>query len=314
MPDTTHLLDHARRRAPAPGFDLQDVRRRRERRERGRRVRAGALGIAITVGLLVAAVNVVGPLGGDPAAGTRDGGTGLPVATRPAESLATGEFAYQRIVIYETCGEPNLAPDAACATTRLRAEAWWALDDSGRREVLEDHGYGFHPTGRFGPGEFPDEGDLSAFPTDPEALEAFLLDRSAPDGASPRPDVTPAPGVPLEEGLVWNSVRDYLGSTQYLNATPALRAAMLRVLATVPMVTVDARQTDPIGRPAIALRFRAYDADHEVFVDPATGDFLAHTERYGGADAVWVTLVEEAGFAQADDVQPQGDARTVSPA
>jgi hypothetical protein len=312
MPDTTHLLDRARRRAPEPRFDLEDVRRRRERRERGRRVRAGALGVAITVGLLVAAVNAVGSLGGDPAVGTRDGGTGLPVATRPAGGLTPGEYSYQRILIYEAC-PTDLAPDSGCATTRLRAEAWWALDDSGRREALENHGYGFDDTGRFGPGEFPDEGDLSAFPIDPDALEAFLLDRSSSDGASPRPDVTPAPGVPLEEGLVWNSVRDYLGSTQYLNATPALRAAMLRVLATVPMVRVDVRQTDPSGRPAIALRFRAYDADHEVFVDPATGDFLAHTERYDDVDAVWVTLVEEAGFATSDDTQPKDDAHTVSP-
>jgi hypothetical protein len=267
----------------------------------------------ITGGLVVAASMSTGLLGEERGARPTDGGIGLPSTVGTPPNLAPGQYAYQRILIYETCGQPSLAPTAACAWTRLHAEAWWALDDSGRRLALETHEYGFHDTGRFGPGKFPDEGDLSAFPTEPGALQAFLLDRSAPEGASPRPEITPAPGVSLEDGLLWNAIRDYLGSTQYLNTTPALRAAMLRVLATVPMVQVDAGETDPIGRPAIALRFRAYDADHEVFVDPTTGDFLAHVERYDGADAVWITVIEDAGFTATDETQPQGTDRTVTP-
>ena len=312
MTETRRLITQAGRNAPDPGFDLEDIRRRRERRELGRRVRAGILGLAIVVALAFAAATTIRGTSAEPGV-LLDGGTGLPQAPRPPRALAPDEYAYQRIVIYDAC-TVDLSPTADCARIRLRAEAWWALDDSGRRERLEADGYGFHDTGRFGPGRFPDEGDLSAFPTDPDALRSYLLERSSTGGASPRPDVTPAPGVPLEDGLLWNAVRDYLGSTQYLNATPELRSAMLQILAEVPMVSVDLTATDPLGRSAYALRFVAYDADHEVFVDPATGDFLAHVERYGGADGAWVRLVEEAGFAPTDDTQPKGGDVTVASA
>ena len=164
--------------------------------------------------------------------------------------------------------------------------------------------------GRFGPGEFPDEGDLSAFPTEPDALEAFLIDRSGSSGASPRPDVTPAPGVPQEEGQLWLAIRDFLGSTQYLNATPELRAAMLQVLSEIPMVSVDVGSTDLLGRSASALRFSAYDADIEVFVDPHTGDFLAMTERFSDGSVTSV-VAEAAGVTTTDHATPRGDQLTV---
>ena len=89
--------------------------------------------------------------------------------------------------------------------------------------------------------------------------------------------MTPAPGVPLEDGLLWLAIQDYLGSTQYLNATPELRAAMLQVLAQDAMVRVSTGATDPMGRPASTLRFHAYDRDVTVFVEPTSGDFMAKT-------------------------------------
>jgi hypothetical protein len=191
----------------------------------------------------------------------------------------------------------------------LLIESWWASDDSGRINVLAENGYGTDE-GTFSPGKFPDEGDLSQFPTDPDALQAFLLERSGADGASPRPDVTPAAGTPLEEGLLWLAIRDYLGSTQYLNATPELRVAMLRVLANIPMVRVADDVDDPLGRPATSLTFHAYDADLEVFVDPATGDFMALTEVYdsGGEQSV---VVEAAGIVDDDQSIPNGAQETV---
>lgn len=316
MPDTKQLLDRAERNAPQPRFDLKDVRRRRERREKGRRIRAGALGMAITASLVIGALVTIGPLGQGTVVRPATGGEGLPAAQRPPAALAAGEYSYQRILFYESCPEANFSPDAPCAKRRIHLESWWALDDSGRKEVLDEHGYGGGLRGTFGPGEFPDEGDLSAFPTDPEALEAFLLERSAPNGASPRPDVTPAPGVPLQEGLLWNAIRDYLGSTQYLNATPELRAGMLRVLAKAPMVQVDLQDKDPIGRDAYRLWFHAYNSDVQIFVDPETGDFMAMTEDYAeesGYSRTWVTVVEEAGFTSTDDARPEGGERTIVP-
>ena len=315
MRETAELLERARRAAPEPRFALEEIRRRRERRERTRRIRAGVRGMTITAALIVGGVNVVGSLTGDTSRPL--GGTGLPSAERAPEPLALGKYSYQRILYYESCVEEGFAPEASCSRLRLRFESWWALDDSGRIEIIENHGYGIRDQGTFGPGEFPDEGDLSAFPTELQALEAFLLERSTPDGASPRPDLTPAPGVPLEEGLLWNAIRDYLGSTQYLNATPELRADMLRVLAKVPMVQVDLQDKDPLGRDAYRLWFRAYNSDIQVFVDPETGDFLAMTDVYEeptGYAATWVTVIEEAGFTSTDHERPVGPLTTIAPA
>ncbi len=202
---------------------------------------------------------------------------GLPAPARTV-SLGAGQYSYQRIRIQGS------SSCAGCADgVDVSLASWWRSDGSGRIDVLKAVNYGIQG-GVFGPGQFPDEGDLTAFPTDAAALETFLLARSAPDGASPRPEVTPAPGVALQDGQLWLAIHDYLGSTQYLNATPDLRAAMLQVLATDPMVSVDRGATDPLGRAAVALRFHAYGADVSVFVDPTTGDFLASTQRFGDGE------------------------------
>ena len=47
--DPRDLLERARTRAPAPRMTLIDLHRRRERRQRIRRVEAGAVGLALAV-------------------------------------------------------------------------------------------------------------------------------------------------------------------------------------------------------------------------------------------------------------------------
>lgn len=292
MHDSKQLLERARADAPEAGFGLDDVRDRRERRERRRRIGGTVVGLGLTVAIVAGAAFAMASTDTGDGAVVTMGGSLPPPHTVP---LAPGEYSYQRIRY----------PCEPCGQDSLFAESWWALNDSGRIKVMEQHNYGIHE-GTFGPGAFPDEGDLSTFPTDPEALVTFLLERSGTDGASPRPDVTPAPGTPVEEGQLWLAIRDYLGSTQYLNATPELRAAMLQVLARVPMVQVETGVTDPLGRSANVLRFHAYDADVEVFADPATGDFTAMTE-----DGETTILVENAGIVGDDQTRPHGDQQTV---
>jgi hypothetical protein len=310
MAETKRLLERAQVHAPRAEFELQDVRVRRELREKRRRVGATALGLGVTAALVVGFVTVGGGLG-SPGSQVADGGD-LPSLSRVPPPLQEGQYAYQRLRLSTECEDQVASePTGGCDKVQLRLEAWWALDDSGRIAVLEERAYGFSREGRHGPGQFPDEGDLSAFPTEPETLEAFLLDRAGPDGPSPRPEVTPSPGVPLDEGLLWNSVHAYLGSTQYLNVTPALRVAMLRVLADVPMVDVQAGALDPAGRDATKLSFHAYGADVEVFADPHTGDFLAMTERYSGQGTTRVTLMEAAGFASDVASTPEANDRTI---
>ena len=304
MHDTKRLLEQAQHRAPAPAFDLDDVRDRRTRHDRRRRVSAAIVGLGITAAIVAGAAFATASVGTHGGAAGPAGGGGLPAPIHTV-ALAPGELSYQRI---------RIESDSTCAGcgvnhVELLAESWWAPDGSGRIDVSKAQNYGIHG-GTFGAGSFPTEGDLTGFPTDPEALRSFLLARSADDGASPRPDVTPAPGVPLEDGQLWLAIQDYLGSTQYLNATPELRAAMLQVLAEDPMVRVSTGATDPLGRPASTLRFHAYDADVTVFVEPTSGDFMAKTERFDDGSSGSV-IVEEAGIATSDHAQPQGHRITV---
>ena len=316
MTEPKELIERVGMQAPTPHFTLDDVRARREHQHRRRRQTAGIVGVSVTLALVLGAVMTLAPLGGSLRIVPRDGGAGLPPATRAPISVGPGEYSYQHILYDLVCGSEGEdggegGDVASPCHAGVEVESWWRADDSGRVRASERRNFGIEE-GTFGPGEFRTEGDLSEYPLGPAALEAFLLQRSGTSGASPRPEVTPAPGVPLNEGLLWNAIRDYLGSTQYLNSTPALRASLLEVLATVPMVRVDERAIDPAGRDAIALRFFAYEQDVVVFVDPATHDFLAMTGTYrdGARESI---LMELAGAAASVDDRPAGADRSISP-
>jgi len=302
MNDSKRLLEQAQDSAPGTPFGLDEIRDRRDRREQRRRLGGAVVGLGLTAAVVAGVVFAMSAGTGERGRGPM-GGDGLPGTPRVV-TLEPGEYSYQRIRNSHPCGS------CGTGTSHVLVESWWALEDSGRVEVLEEQNYAMFDGGNFGPGEFPDEGDVSEFPTEPAELRAFLLDRSAADGASPRPGGSPAPGVPVEEGQLWRAIHDFLGSVQYLNTTPELRAAMLQVLAQAPIVSVEAGSTDPLGRTATVLRFRAYDVNVEVFVDPGTGDFLAMNERFGDRIENEV-VVEAAGVTSTDDTVPEGDQQTV---
>lgn len=310
MPETKQLIERAAQKAPLPGFSLDDVRARRDRRQGRRRLSAGIVAGGVTLALIAFALFAFGPLAGQGRVQVPQGGVGLPTATRDPVSIGPNQYSYQHLVYSLQCTIGQDVPDTTCPDVKLDLQSWWTWDDSGRIERNAQRNWG-GPEGTFGPGEFHTEGDLSAFPSDPDALKAFLLERSGPDGSSPRPDVTPSPGVPLEDGLLWNAIRDYLGSTQYLNTTPALRASMLEVLATVPMVRVDLQAHDPVGREAIALRFVAYGEDVVVFVDPASHDLLGMTDTNLEQGAEGTVIVQSAGATATTDQAPTGSDRSI---
>jgi hypothetical protein len=308
MPEPS-LLERAAGRAPTPSFTLDDVQARRERAQRRRRVTSGAVGGFVTLALIALAVAGLGPFSSDGSLHVAHGGVGLPPATQVTPTAGPNQYTYQHLVYSSGCGTLP-ADQSTCPDNALDIQSWWKRDGSGRIQTTEQRNYGLKD-GTFGPGEFPTEGALNDFPTNPDALRTFLLDRSGPDGASPRPDVTPAPGVSLDDGLLWNSIRDYLGSTQYLNTTPALRASMLEVLATVPMVSVDTTAHDPVARDAIALRFFAYEEDVVVYVDPATHDFLAMSTTNEESSYHALVVVESAGIVRTTDEVPTGRDRSI---
>ena len=57
MDDTKRLLERAQHLAPTPAFDLDDVRARKSRHERRRRVSAAVVGLSITAAIVAGAVD-----------------------------------------------------------------------------------------------------------------------------------------------------------------------------------------------------------------------------------------------------------------
>ena len=237
-----------------------------------RRIAGGIVGVGVSLAVVVAAAVSIGSMNDAGTAIPRDGGAG-PAAPRPPVAIGPGDYSYQRVQMFSACGTDAGGEMTLCPDPRVDFETWWKADGSGRIAVIAKQDYGID-AGVFGPGEFPTEGDLTGFPLDPDELRTFLLARSDSGGPSPGAAPTPlAPGVPLEEGVLWNAISEFLAG-QYPNTTPALRASMLDVLASLSMVTRDDHATDPLGRDAIALRFVAAGGHVTVYMDPTSHDFL----------------------------------------
>jgi hypothetical protein len=139
------------------------------------------------------------------------------------------------------------------------------------------HNYGIHP-GTFGPTEFPNPNgiDVSIFPTETSELTRFLLDRSASDGASPAPLVTPPPDGASRDGQVWRAITDLLEDP---HVTPIVRAALLDVAAGLRGARLEVDGVDPVGREADVVIFGNWGGEliERLYVDPASHDLLALT-------------------------------------
>ncbi|MGZ4150782.1 MAG: hypothetical protein ACXVQJ_12125, partial [Actinomycetota bacterium] len=269
------------------------------RRRRHERLSAGAVGVAVTVALIAWALATIP--GGASRSVPRDGAV-LPPAVAAPLTAADGQFYVQQIRETTTCSTASCpGPDLG---VDLAATLWWGLDGSGRIDASRHANFGIRE-GTFGPGAFPTEGDLTSFPTDPAALRTYLVDRSAPNGASPGPgEPTPTPGVDARTGDVWGSIEHLLADpAAYGNTTPALRAALVDVAAGLPMATVDATALDPAGRQAIRIRVDAFQGVTDVFVDPASHDLLALVTTF---DDGWVDTytVLRAGVADSTTAMP----------
>lgn len=118
-----------------------------------------------------------------------------------------------------------------------------------------------------GPADYGTEGplswdQLSALPTDPTALSAWVsrnLEQS-----------------PAEPGLVAGEATydAELGLLQAATAPPALRAAVLGLIAQIPGVEVDLHAVDSQGRPGIGLLLPASAHPDRAILDASDGHLL----------------------------------------
>jgi hypothetical protein len=297
--DDRDLLERLRRYGsaaapPEPAYGrLLD---RRDRKRRASRVASLVMGLLVFgAGAAVAAVAFVGhgPGAKHPRTGFGDGGT-----THPSALVAgPGRYYYWKT-------------DRVMPGRDVIEEMWWGEDGSGRYFVDQSNpnygvlsGMTWNDPKDF-PGVFPFESDLSDLSTDPEVLGGQLVERSAPNGASPQPQVTIAPTTSLESSALWRSAVQLL---QMGNATPRLRVALYDVLAQIPE-TIDGRGEDPAGRPAITITM-AYGeyyggAAQTLYFDPQTHLLMAMT---GGQDGAMIVVDD--GIADSTSATPSADQR-----
>jgi hypothetical protein len=117
------------------------------------------------------------------------------------------------------------------------------------------------------PGFSPTEAELqTSYPTDPTALRSALLAQATGSQSN-------AAIAQTSNDLVVNGALNALWNPL---VQPALRSALLEVIAASPGVTTSATTTDSLGRPAVEISYLdvALGERLSVFLDPKTGEVL----------------------------------------
>lgn len=313
MSDTKHLLERASRSAPDAPFGLEELRRRGDRHERGQRIRAGVLGLTLAVVASTVALTALrGGEARDVDSPYASMGATLPMATRSPLVAAPGQLYYGAVLFVRAGCEGELVDECSEGGVRLDATYWWSPeDDSGRIAVDDARGYGIE-AGRFGAGAFPNHMgiDVSGFPLESAALTEFLLERSAEDGASPAPLITPPPEGAPRDGQLWRAITDLLADP---HVTPTVRAALLDVAAGMQGTTLEADVVDPAGRPAHAIAFGNWGGNltERLYVDPITHELLASTTSAPDGAIMEIYLVQHAGVVGSTETGPEADGGSV---
>lgn len=121
----------------------------------------------------------------------------------------------------------------------------------------------------------PTEAQLQASdPTDPVALRAALIAQAS----STEPVTAVTGSVATPEDLAVTRAIDTLWNPL---VQPALRSALVSVIAASPGVVTDDAATDSRGRKAIEISYRdaAVGVALSVYLDPSTGVVLENSER-----------------------------------
>ena len=124
-------------------------------------------------------------------------------------------------------------------------------------------------------GTFLTEAQYRSMTTNPTALRALLLSEAEQQfTGEPTKKAYPKPKMQeTADDLVFEQATNYLWNPLL---TPALRAAVYKVLAATPGVVVKSGVTDSTGQPAVEIsRFdTAAQADYATFENPSTGTTL----------------------------------------
>jgi hypothetical protein len=246
MNDTRDELERATRSAPVAPPDVGRLYSRRDAKKRRSRVSAAAVAVAVAVGGTSLAMHAIGGSGG------HVGSAAAAQIGAPTQNLSLnpGDYYFLRF-------------DGGWGV----CESWWALDDSGRLDTVQNQssqGNCWGPPGgkTYGPGEFySDTGPVAGLSTDPDELVAQLRDRVQPGGASPEPYA--GWGGPIEWGLI-RSIGELLEAP---DVTPQQKAALM-IVAGELSTSVDMHARDPEGRPAILLTLDSEHQIHEWWFDP----------------------------------------------
>jgi hypothetical protein len=118
----------------------------------------------------------------------------------------------------------------------------------------------------------PTRAEFAAWPTNPAKLRALLISQGAQAGTDDEEGVqSEVINGATTDDLVFQEATNWLWNPLL---SPALRAAMYKVLAATPGVTVKTGTTDKLGRPAIEISRRDSDARYTTFESPSTGAVL----------------------------------------
>ena len=305
MTETGYRFSEMEHAMKEPSFTLADLDARKARRVARSRVTAMTVGLILTVAVAGGLFLVLtSDQPSDIAGGARIGASTLPVATQQPLVATDGRY-YIRSVLLGGCAadETTACPQDAY---RLDATYWWSPGDDSGRIALDDRQNVGIEGGEFPPGTFPDPNgiDVSTFPLATDELTRFMLARSDAEGSSPAPVVTPPPeGAPLD-GQMWRAITDLLGDP---HVTPAVRAALLDVAASLQgsHLTLDA--ADPFGRPAHVIEFGNWGGEliERLYVDPATHELLGWTKSAAGAAVPFEYLVvQDAGVVDSTREAP----------
>jgi len=274
-------LERARQRAPRHDAHAEfgSLLRRHDRRIRVRKV--GTLVLALLIGAGVIGGAFILQQSPERLVNAADGG-GRDLPTPSGLAMPAGDSLYRRVASYAGSGPP-----------RSTVSTWWASDGSGRvrRGPADDT--------TFGPGQMiTDTGSLDYLSTDAAVLQDQMLQRMAPDGASPEPsqEFTPGPGQPdhVTAGMI-RSIGELLDDP---NTAPDLRAALFRVATSLDGVQVSEGVLDPVGRSAIELTVTTENMLHRWWFDPQTQQLMA---RQDDAASGGIEIVEAEGFATSSD-------------